>query len=106
MSSIFSCTSVTPDKNRRLDHESKFDSFMSWAKIAGTVTTLDSSEIDAPYASQFVRQVNYGPVESKRYFVPSRGGDLFNEIDEGHLIHANFKKLNTYVNDDVPSGTS
>ena len=97
MSSIFCCTSVAPYKNRRLDHESKFDSFMSWAKTAGTVSSLDSSDIDAPYAVQFVRQVNYGPVESKRYFVPSSSGDLFNEIDEGHLIRANFKKLNTYV---------
>ena len=49
-----------------------------------------------PYAVQFVQQVNYGSLESKRYFIPDENssGD-FAEITEQDLIKANYKKLNS-----------
>lgn len=47
------------------------------------------------FAVQLVRQVNYGPLESKRYFVPNGSNDGgFIEISEDDLIQANFQKLN------------
>jgi hypothetical protein len=50
-----------------------------------------------PYAIQVVRQVNYGPLESKRYFIPvkTEGKDEFVELVEDDLIQANFQKLNS-----------
>jgi hypothetical protein len=51
---------------------------------------------------QFVQQVNYGPVEAKRYFIPvpdSRAGDQseFLEVTEQDLIIGNSQKLNASV---------
>ncbi|KAI9159076.1 hypothetical protein HJFPF1_07084 [Paramyrothecium foliicola] len=80
---------------RHLEHEEKFTSFMNWAAFP-TATELQQDENErspesvsgAPFAVQLVRQVNYGPLESKRYFIPS--GDGFVEISEKDLIRANF----------------
>lgn len=47
---------------------------------------------------QVVRQVNFGSLESKRYFVstPSSAGSVsFREITENDLIQANYEKLNS-----------
>jgi hypothetical protein len=47
-----------------------------------------------------VKQVNYGPIESKRYFIVNEGADAekaFIEVPEKWLIDANFQKLNAYV---------
>ncbi|KAK8055651.1 hypothetical protein PG993_000878 [Apiospora rasikravindrae] len=52
-----------------------------------------------PFAVQLVRQVNYGPLESKRYFAPSSASlSEFVEVAEDDLIQANFQKLNSYKN--------
>ena len=57
---------------------------------------VNLAELGSPYAVQLVRQVNYGPLEFKRYFVPAKGKeDEFIEVNEGELIAANFQKLNT-----------
>ncbi|KAI8416622.1 hypothetical protein FOFC_02935, partial [Fusarium oxysporum] len=46
---------------------------------------------------QLVRQVNYGPLESKRYFIPTDGTESdFVEVIENDLIQAKFQKVNTY----------
>jgi hypothetical protein len=51
-----------------------------------------------PFAVQLVQQMNYGPIESKRYFIPDDNSPSeFNEVLEDSLIQANFQKLNTYV---------
>lgn len=56
-----------------------------------------------PFAIQLVQQVNYGPLESKRYFVPVEGNEAeFIEIREQDLIQANFQKLNAYVYSTFP----
>jgi hypothetical protein len=97
MSSVFCCSNTQPYKNQTLSHEHKFRDFLSWARYPrdSTVTAIT----DAPVASgvtlaiQLVRQINYGPLESKRYFVQS--GDTFIEVNEQWLIDANFEKLNT-----------
>ncbi|KAK7970087.1 hypothetical protein PG996_001478 [Apiospora saccharicola] len=48
------------------------------------------------FAIQPVRQVNYGPLESKRYFVPALASSSeFAEVGEDKLIQANFEKLNS-----------
>ena len=53
-----------------------------------------------PYAVQFVRQVNFGAIEAKRYFIPRKeesGAQTgFVEVTEQDLIAANFQKLNSY----------
>ncbi|KAK8088429.1 MFS multidrug transporter [Apiospora hydei] len=52
-----------------------------------------------PFAIQLVRQVNYGSLESKRYFAPtSASPSEFVEVAEDDLIQANFQKLNSYKN--------
>jgi hypothetical protein len=97
MSSIFCCSNTQSYKNRSLSHEDKFRTFMSWAtypkesSIGSTDTLPDASTVTL--AIQVVKQVNYGPLESKRYFV--HAGDAFVEVTEQWLIEASFQKLNT-----------
>jgi len=52
------------------------------------------------YAIQVVQQVNYGALESKRYFVATEidGVQAWHEIQESDLIEANYEKLNAYKN--------
>ena len=94
---------------KRLLHEAKFSSFMTWGNFpkASTIATtggendkesLSLAETKPPYAVQLVRQVNYGPLESKRYFIPVEGkNEAFVEVSEEDLVKANFQKLNSYV---------
>lgn len=102
MAACFCCDSIQPYRNQRLDHEPKFTSFMEWASGSGpsasgdTQSSHDLNEMDPPFAVQLVRQVNFGPLESKRYFVPvSKDLEAFVEITEDDLIAANFQKLNS-----------
>jgi hypothetical protein len=102
MSSIFCCANVQPYKNRTLSHESKFRIFMAWANYPKQ-STITAGEA-APEAStttlaiQIVKQVNYGPLESKRYFVQCGGiNDEYFEVTEQWLVDANFEKLNRYI---------
>jgi hypothetical protein len=103
MAHLFCCTDIEGYRPRYLDHESKFTSFMAWAAFprasspGGNANSgVDLSESKPAYAVQLVRQVNYGPLESKRYFVPLGGGSGgFAEITESDLIQANFQKLNS-----------
>ncbi|KAK3705619.1 hypothetical protein LTR37_013227 [Vermiconidia calcicola] len=103
MSSIFCCDSIKPYKPRYLDHEPKFEEFMAWATKTtednNTIKTANLSDVDPTYAVQLVRQVNFGFLESKRYFIPSKDEDeVFSEITEADLIQANFQKLNSFKN--------
>lgn len=75
---------------------------MEWAlKLDAQGTTIpspDSSVMEQvpSFAVQLVRQVNFGRLESKRYFVLLRGQEnTFAEVSEGDLISANFEKLNS-----------
>ncbi len=106
MSSLFCCSSVQPYKQQRVSHEAKLNSFMNWARFPRSSTLYDGIErpmnLDSnwPYAVQLVQQVNYGALESTRYFVPKDqqsggGGQEFYEISEKDLIEANYAKLNT-----------
>lgn len=102
MSSLFCCVSVKPYRPQYIEHQAKFNRFMAWAtfprdaapKADGDQKT-DLSDLKPDYAVQLVRQVNYGPLESKRYFIPVEGTDEFIEIVEDDLIQANFQKLNS-----------
>ncbi|KFY48721.1 hypothetical protein V495_01088 [Pseudogymnoascus sp. VKM F-4514 (FW-929)] len=108
MSALFCCPSGTkPYRPRLLSHEAKFEAFLRWMPAAQEASTDGStegriilSEDSSAYAVQVVRQVNYGALESKRYFVSGDGGigTNFYEITEGDLIEANFEKLNAYKN--------
>lgn len=61
-----------------------------------TSNETNLADLKPPYAVQLVRQVNYGPLESKRYFIPVEGKDeAFIEVVEDDLIQANFQKLNS-----------
>ncbi|WPH02449.1 Hypothetical protein R9X50_00531300 [Acrodontium crateriforme] len=102
MSSIFCCTGIKPYRPQQLSHETKFTSFMNWAKFPQESTVsndLKTAVARAPFAIQLVQQVNFGRLESKRYFIPVEGvKDAFGEITEDDVVNANFQKLNTYKN--------
>lgn len=74
---------------------------MAWANFPmdtspNTSNETNLADLKPPYAVQLVRQVNYGPLESKRYFIPVEGKDeAFIEVVEDDLIQANFQKLNS-----------
>lgn len=105
MDPIFCCTQAQPYKAKRLDHDLKFNDFLTWAKAPNSpaiASSQDSQTIfeGGTYVIQIVRQVNYGPLESKRYFVkipPTLATDnpSFQEITETDLVQANFEKLNS-----------
>jgi hypothetical protein len=107
MSSIFCCSSPSPYRPAHLTHEAKFDRFLVWAKRSESSPSAISASFFQdpdnlpPYAVQFVRQVNFGAIESKRYFIPcsQTGGDEneFVEVTEQDLLAGNFQKLNSYA---------
>lgn len=86
-------------------HEQKFKDFLVYVpKLDRVDPTVESPKPSIPiddnsaYAVQLVRQVNYGPLESIRWFMSTKtedGSVMFFEIAEKDLIEANFdKKLN------------
>jgi len=80
---------------------------MSWAGLQTTslVPTDGCSAVSsAPYAIQLVRQINYGPQESIRYFVQAGNGSDFTEATEDNLLKSNFEKVNSYVTINSPHG--
>ena len=104
MAAVFCCPSgPKPYRPQILSHEAKFQAFLRWmpaaqeASIGGTTEGKRIlSDDSSAYAVQVVQQVNYGPLESKRYFISGDGerGTDFYEITEADLIEANFEKLN------------
>jgi hypothetical protein len=103
MTSVFCCSSIQPYRPQRLLHEDMFTAFMNWAAFPRESSPEEAGGADhfsanPSFAIQLVRQVNYGPIEAKRYFVPKpEQGAGFVEVLENDLIEANFKKENTYV---------
>lgn len=99
MPSIFCCSSISPCRQQRLDHEAKFDAFVQWGSHQTTIARGDGTSLvkSAPYAIQLVRQVNYGPLESIRYFVPASNDSDFAEATEDDLLKLNFDKVNSYL---------
>lgn len=105
MSSIFCCPSISPYRPQSTDHESKFISFKNWASFPKTssIETRDDStnplseQTGTTYVIQVVRQVNFGPLESRRYFASASGDELFVEVSERDLIAANYEKVNSLV---------
>lgn len=102
MSTLFCCDHARPYRPQTLQHEAKFRRFLAWAKFPKSSTKAeDSAAVDlvklgSPFVIQLVRQVNYGPLESKRYFASVEGqSEDFLEVDEKDLIQANFQKLNS-----------
>jgi hypothetical protein len=89
---VFCCSNAQGYKNCSLSHEDKFRTFMSWAAYPKESSTGSTDALrDAltvTLAIQVVRQVNYGPLESKRYFVHT--GDAFVKVTEQWLVSANF----------------
>lgn len=71
---------------------------MNWADLQTTalIPTDDSFLVgSAPYAIQLVKQINYGPQESIRYFVLGGTDTDFTEATEHSLIKSNFEKVNS-----------
>ncbi|KAM7191214.1 hypothetical protein V8F20_009392 [Naviculisporaceae sp. PSN 640] len=95
MSAMFCCSSITPFRPRYLDHEAKFSAFIKWAGKEPAPDSDSSLVPSAPYAIQVVKQVNYGPQESIRCFVPCHSN--FKEATEDALVEANLKKVNSPV---------
>lgn len=95
---IFCCASIEGFKNRTIDHEDKFRKFLAWAKFPKN-SELDiaatPSSAGTAYAIQVVRQVNYGPIDFKRYFLIDAAGHGVTGVSEKVLIDSNFQKLNT-----------
>ncbi|KIH86489.1 hypothetical protein SPBR_08737 [Sporothrix brasiliensis 5110] len=81
-----------------------FVRFMAWAQYPRTASSDEAHDALgnatlSTFVIQLVKQVNYGALESKRYFMPAEGDSTeFVEITEQALIQANFQKLNTYKN--------
>ena len=107
MSSLFCCASVEGYRPQQLQHQQKFTTFMGWAGFPKEMPAKNSDEatdldaLGAPYMVQLVRQVNYGPLESKRYFAFVKDSGEFVEVFEDDLVRANFQKLNSYVSHPV-----
>lgn len=102
MATIFCCGAIQPYRPHSLTHEDKFRSFMKWATFPQSVscdtTTHEGSRCSTTplFVVQVVRQVNFGPLESKRYFAKSKDKeDDFFEVTEMDLVQANYQKLNT-----------
>ncbi|KAJ4245736.1 hypothetical protein NW762_013860 [Fusarium torreyae] len=106
MSSLFCCDTIKPYRPQYLSHQSKFDNFMSWGSFPrvslvknNDKASRDFSQVAPSYAVQLVKQANHGPLESKRYFIPTDSTEVdFVEVTEDDLIQANFQKVNTYKN--------
>lgn len=99
-SSLFCCDGIKPFRPQYLNHESKFNTFTKWATYPKSASAgkdaVDLSALGAAYVVQLVRQVNYGPLESKRYFAVVEGQEeQYVEVVENDLIQANFQKLNS-----------
>ncbi|KAK0388375.1 hypothetical protein NLU13_4620 [Sarocladium strictum] len=102
-SPLFCCSSIQPYRPQRLSHDAKFTSFILWASFpreAQPEKRKDGTALSGKdYAIQLVRQVNFGPLETIRYFVPTgEDAGAFVEISGQDLIQANFQKVNTYKN--------
>ncbi|KAI7758924.1 hypothetical protein LZL87_009919 [Fusarium oxysporum] len=103
MSTLFCCNAIESYRSQYLSHESKFNNFISWGSLP-TESALDTgdiqhdlSQLNSSYAVQLVRQVNFGPLKSKRYFIPQDSSEgQYIEVSEQDLIQANFKKANTH----------
>ncbi|KAI3564215.1 hypothetical protein IWW34DRAFT_812813 [Fusarium oxysporum f. sp. albedinis] len=77
------CDAVETYRPQYLSHQAKFNKFIH-----------DLIQLSPPYVVQLVRQVNYGPFESKRYFIPTDGTESdFVGFIENDLIQANFQKI-------------
>jgi hypothetical protein len=100
MSSIFCCSSPSRYRPAHLTHEAKFGPFIAWAKGSGSFPSGVSASFFQcpdklpPYAIQFVRQINFGAIEAKTYFIPYSeapwSGVDFVEVSEQDLIAWNF----------------
>ena len=104
MDSIFCCSSIEPFRPQIIETEAKFNMFLNWARTseANSLNTIPnvpeilSSNNNSCFVVQLVRQVNYGPLESKRYFVKTPiMGAAFTEVTEQDLINANYEKVNS-----------
>ncbi|KAF6811400.1 MFS multidrug transporter [Colletotrichum musicola] len=100
MATLFCCDFIKPYKSQRTDHETKFLDFMAWTKrvVKDSDISSESSTSDKvpSYTIQLVRQMNYGPLESRRYFARfDHISDSFVEVSENFLIQANFQKVNS-----------
>jgi len=107
MSALFCCSNIVPYRPQALAHEPKFRAFTQWASFpresaveGPTGETKKLVDLNSSYVIQLVRQINFGALESKRYFAAIEANDAaepFLEVTEADLIEANFEKLNAYV---------
>ncbi|TID19421.1 mfs multidrug transporter [Venturia nashicola] len=100
MTSLFCCSAPQPYRPQTLSHEAKFRTFMKWASFP-TESTVQCekkpADLSNPFVIQLVRQINFGAIERKRYFLIDEANDTFLEITEADLIEANYEKLNAWV---------
>lgn len=106
MASVFCCSSIRPYRPQKLTYEAKFTSFIKRAESKAAITapetpatTITLLNHTSAFVIQVVRQVNYGPIEWKKYFVCANGIDddvEVHEVSENDLIQENFEKLNSW----------
>ncbi|KXJ85106.1 hypothetical protein Micbo1qcDRAFT_181102 [Microdochium bolleyi] len=95
---LLCCNGLSTYRPLRIDHESKFDMFKAWAAYPRETSPRGDVQISpSSFIIQLVRQVNFGPIEAKRYF-GSDGDGGFVEVREQDIINANFRKVNSYKN--------
>jgi hypothetical protein len=101
--SLFCCSNIKPYRPQVLQHEADFRPFLEWAAFPReSLSQLSEdgnnlADLGHPTIFQLVKQVNFGPLESKRYFVAVRAEDAnqtFMEATEAELIEANYEKMN------------
>jgi len=107
MDPVFCCSEIAPCNARIIDREASFKLFVNWAnslnetsKISSGFTPDISWDSDSTYVIQVARQVNFGALEWKRYFVIVTalvGTSTFFEVKEQDLIDAEYSKVNAYV---------
>ena len=103
MASIFCCPGIKPYRPQSIDQELKFTRFMAWAgfpktSVVETQEPNDTMASQPTHVIQVVQQVNYGPLESKRYFAAvEQKEEPFVEVTERGLIEANYAKVNSCV---------
>lgn len=112
---IFCCANAKPyPRPIKIDKDHIFVRFISAAGQMKSSIDLQKGEHDASMCSrilsaqgtfvvQLVRQINYGPIESTRYFVedptaPRTIQPHYIELMEKDLLEANYTKVNSYKN--------
>ncbi|KAI0789185.1 hypothetical protein C8Q75DRAFT_766887 [Abortiporus biennis] len=76
MSTLFCCTAREQYKPRTVVHELTLNSFVGWSKFPKqSICESDELNQNVDYVIELLRQIDFGPEESRRYFLVMKGPD-------------------------------